>query len=203
MKLKTITSAGVLRGEKVLLRTDLNEPIRKSQDEICSKLSRALPTIRFLLERGSRVILMTHRGRPEGKVAPAFSNRALLTPLTELLKTKVKFATDVVGESAKKESQRLKNGEVLLLENLRFEKGEEKNSPKFSKALAELGTVYVNDGFAVSHRAHASTVGVTKFLPSFAGIEMVREVPSLLRVLGVTPRSVVVGGGGARIAAGR
>lgn len=195
MKLRSIATAMELRGKTVLLRIDLNGATEGNE----AKLERSLSTIRMLMHRGARIVLMTHIGRPEGKVVPSLSTRPLALHLGKMLGTRVKHATDVVGPKAKAAVKGLKNREVLMLENLRFEKGEEKNDAKFAKALAALGDVYVNDAFAVSHRAHASVVGVTKHLDAYAGIGLAQEVQHQLHVITEQPKHVVVVMGGAKV----
>jgi phosphoglycerate kinase len=195
MNLRSIATAGELRGKTVLVRVDFNGATEGSE----AKLERSLSSIRLLVHRGAKVVLMTHLGRPDGKVVASLSTRPLAVHLAKLLGMKVKQAADVVGPKAKAAVKALKNRDVLMLENLRFEKGEEKNEPKFAKALAALGDIYVNDAFAVSHRAHASVVGITKLLPSYAGIGLVQEVQHQMHVIEENPKHLVVVMGGAKV----
>ncbi|MEI7740917.1 MAG: phosphoglycerate kinase [bacterium] len=195
MRLRSISGAGELRGKTVLLRVDFNGATEGSE----TKLERALTTLRMLVHRGAKVVLMTHLGRPDGRVVPSLSTRTLASHLAKLVGMKIKYAGDVVGPKAKAAVLKLKNREILMLENLRFEKGEEKNDTKFAKALASLGDLYVNDAFAVSHRAHASVLGITKHLDSYAGIGLSQEVQHQMHVLEERPRGLVVVMGGAKV----
>ena len=195
MKLRSIATLGELRGKTVLVRVDFNGATEGSE----AKLERSLSSIRYLAHRGAKIILMTHLGRPEGKVVPSLSTRPLAIHLAKLLGMKIKHAGDVVGPKAKHAVAGLKNREILMLENLRFEKGEEKNESAFAKKLAAFGDVFVNDAFAVSHRAHASVVGITKLLPSYAGVGLVQEVQHQLHVLEENPKHLVVAMGGAKV----
>ena len=161
-----------------------------------TRLKAALPTIEDLRRRGAKVILLSHFDRPKGKPVPSMSLRPLAQPLSELLGAPVAFADDCIGEPAQKAVGRMKDGDVLLLENLRFHAGEEANDPDFSRALAALGDLYVDDAFSVAHRAHASTEGITHLLPAYAGRSMQTELEHLEKALGSPARPVmgVVGG---------
>ena len=160
-----------LKGKRVLMRVDYNVPLDKNLNITDDNRIRAtLPTIRYALEHGAQVILMSHLGRPEGKPVSSMSLSPAAKRLSELLHTEVIQCSDAVGGRVKQELSRLDGTvRVALLENLRFSAAEEKNDPAFAKALAENGDVYVNDAFGSSHRAHASITGVTKYLPSGAG----------------------------------
>ncbi|MCC7429963.1 phosphoglycerate kinase [bacterium] len=170
-----------LSGKKILVRVDFNVPLDENQNITDDKRIRAtLPTIQKLVSEGSKVILMSHLGRPDGKVVASMSLLPVAKKLAEILGKEVKFANDCVGEAAEKVVNSLENGEVALLENLRFHKEEEENDPVFAKQLAELGEVYVNDAFGTAHRGHASTEGVTKFLnPCASGYLMKKELDYL------------------------
>ncbi len=171
-----------VRGKRVLVRVDFNVPLDenlKITDE--SRIVGALPTIRYLVENGAKTILCSHLGRPKGKFVPEMSLAPVAKRLAELLPdTNVIFASDIIGEDAKKKAAELKNGEILLLENLRFHKEEEKNDPDFAKALSEYADLYVSDAFGTVHRAHASTEGVAHYLPAVCGYLIEKE----LRVMG-------------------
>ena len=191
----------VVRGKKVLVRVDFNVPMTpdlKISDD--KRMVEALPTIKKILKDGGAVILMSHLGRPKGKPVTEFSLKPVADHLSKLLNQPVKFASDCVGKPAQDAVASLKPGECLLLENLRFHSEEEKNDEKFSKELASLGDVYVNDAFGTAHRAHASTEGVTRFLkPSVAGYLMKKEIEYLSKAVSNPQRPYVAILGGAKI----
>jgi len=189
-----------LQGKKVLLRADYNVPLN-DKGEITDdyRLRQSLPTLNFLLEHGTAVIICSHLGRPDGKADAAFSLLPVAKRLKELLGRDVEFVTDCVDERAKKAAGSLQPGQVLVLENLRFHRAEEENDPAFAKQLAELADVFVQDGFGVVHRAHASTEAVTHFLPSVAGLLLEREVDTITRVMENPDRPLVAVIGGAKI----
>jgi phosphoglycerate kinase len=168
-------------GKRVLVRVDFNVPVDPTTGAITdeSRIRAALPTIKYLLERHARVILMSHFGRPKGKPSPEFSLAPVAGRLAKILGKNVRFATDCIGPEVEKAAAALKAGDVLLLENLRFHAGEEKGDEGFARALASLGDVYVNDAFGTSHRAHASIAGITKFLPAVAGFLLEKEINTL------------------------
>ena len=189
------------RGQTVLMRVDFNVPLaaggRITDD---TRIRAALPSIQQLLDGGAALVLASHLGRPKGKVVPELSLRPVADRLGELVSVPVRFAADVVGESAHEQRAKLQAGEILLLENLRFEPGETANDPALSAALAELGTCYVNDAFGTAHRAHASTVGAARrFRDRFAGLLMEKELRNLGRLLEDPPRPFVAILGGAKI----
>ena len=166
-----------LKGKKVLVRCDFNVPYdenRKITDN--RRIVAALPTINYLIENDCKIILCSHLGRPKGEVKPEFSLDIIARELSRLLGKEVKLAGDVVGENAKKMASELKSGEVMLLENVRFEPGEEKNDEELSKKLASLAEVYVNDAFGTAHRAHSSTTGVASYLPAVSGFLIEKEL---------------------------
>jgi len=178
-------------GRRVLVREDLNVPLRDGSVADDTRLRAAAPTLRELAERGARVIVMSHLGRPQGRPDPELSLRPLLAPLARLLGHPVAFAEDCLGEAARAAAGRLGDGELLLLENVRFHPEEEAADPGFARSLAELGELYVNDAFAVSHRAHASVVGVAAFLPAYAGDLMEAELRALHQALDQPRRPLV------------
>jgi phosphoglycerate kinase len=168
-------------GKKVLVRVDFNVPIDAKTGAIAddSRIRAALPTIKYLIERQAKVVLMSHLGRPKGKVSKEFSLAPVAERLSKLLNKKVIFASDCIGPEVEKAVAAMKAGDVLLLENLRFHPEEEAGNADFAKALARLGDIYVNDAFGTSHRAHASIVGVTKYLPAVAGFLLEKEINTL------------------------
>lgn len=176
MDKKTVRDLDVT-GKKVLVRVDFNVPLNeKGEITDDTRITASLPTIQYLLEKKAAVILMAHLGRPKGQVKPELSLAPVAKHLGKLLGKKILFATDCVGEPAQAAASKLKPGHILLLENLRFHKEEEKNDMKFAEQLASLADLYVNDGFGVSHRAHASVEGVTHFLPAAAGFLLEKEI---------------------------
>ena len=177
-------------GKRVLLRADLNVPVQGEKISDLTRLERLAPTIRELSDKGARVIVVSHFDRPKGKRVPALSLRPIATALSGVLGHKVAFAEDCVGPMAVDAVAAMQDGDVLVLENTRFHAGEEENDPEFSRALAGLADIYVNDAFSAAHRAHASTEGVAKHLPSFAGRLMEAELAALQKALGAPARPV-------------
>jgi phosphoglycerate kinase len=186
-------------GRGVLVREDLNVPLKDGAISDDTRLRAALPTLRGLAEQGARVIVVSHLGRPKGRPTPELSLRPVAARLGELLGQEVAFAEDCVGEPARTASCGLREGQVLLLENVRFHPGDEANDPGFAQQLAELGEIYVNDAFAASHRAHASVVGVAQFLPAYAGGLMLAELEALHRALDEPRRPLIAIVGGAKV----
>ena len=169
-----------LKGKKVLVRCDFNVPMDENQNITDNtRIKAALPTIKYLLEQNCKVILCSHLGRPKGEVLPEFSLKPVAKELSRLLGKNVIMANDVVGEDAKQKAENIKNGEILLLENLRFHREETDNDPEFAKKLASFGEIFVNDAFGTAHRAHASTEGVTKYLPAVSGFLIEKELKFL------------------------
>lgn len=188
-------------GKRVLVRVDFNVPLDKagkvSSDQ---RLLAALPTINYLIEQGAKVILCSHLGRPGGKVVEELRLAPVARRLSELLGRRVIYVRELIGPEVEREVAQLREGDVLLLENLRFHPGEENNDPEFARALAGLAEIFVNDALSVSHRAHASTVGVTHYLPAVAGFLMEKELDYLGRVLTIPARPFAVLIGGAKVA---
>lgn len=199
MDKKTIVDLDVLN-KKVLVRVDFNVPLKNGIIGDDTRIREALPTINYLLNKGGAVILMSHLGRPDGQIVPEFSLKPVFDRLVELMpNTKVYFANDVVGDDAKQKAKDLKAGEVLLLENLRFEKGEEENDKGFCEKLASLADVYVNDAFGTAHRKHASTYGVAKLLPNAIGFLIDKELKMICGNIQNPKRPFVAILGGAKI----
>jgi phosphoglycerate kinase len=188
-----------LAGRRVLVREDLNVPLKDGAIADDTRIRAALDTLRDLSRRGARVIVMSHLGRPKGRPVPELSLRPVAERLGELLGRPVAFATDCIGEPAASAVAGLRDGDFLLLENVRFHAGDEANDSDFAARLAELGDVYVNDAFAASHRAHASVVGVAERLPARAGLLMEAELAALHRALDDPRRPLVAIVGGAKV----
>ena len=190
-----------LKDKRVLVRVDFNVPLDESlniTDDI--RIVSSLPTIKKIISDGGKAILMSHLGRPKGKINLKYSLKPAAVRLGELLKQEVKLAPDCVGEEVKKMVSEIKSGDVILLENLRFHEEEEKNDPQFAKQLAELGEVYVNDAFGSAHRAHASTEGVTKYIDHCAaGYLMQKELDYLGGAISNPQRPYCAILGGAKI----
>jgi phosphoglycerate kinase len=195
---KTIDDIAVA-GKRVLVRGDLNVPVKDGKVSDATRIERLVPTLRDLLAKGARVIVISHFGRPKGKAVPEMSLAPVADALARTLGRPVAFAKDCVGDAAKAVVDGLRDGEVALLENLRFHAEEEANDAEFARRLAALGDVYVNDGFSVSHRAHASTDAIARLLPSAAGRNMQAELEALEAALGSPQRPVVAIVGGAKI----
>jgi phosphoglycerate kinase len=189
-----------LAGKKVLLRADYNVPIVSGRITDDYRIKRSLPTINYLLERNCKLIICSHLGRPNGQPNSEESLFPVAKRLKELLDRPVEFATDCVGPAAEKAAEKLGEGQVLLLENLRFHVGEEENDETFAKNLASLAEVFVQDGFGVVHRAHASTEAVTHYLPSVAGFLLEKEVDTITNVMENPKRPLAAIIGGAKIA---
>ena len=189
-----------IHGKRVLMRVDFNVPL-DAQAQITDdiRIRAALPTIRYILDQGASLVLMSHLGRPDGQVNPKYSLAPVAIRLSEILGQPVPLSSDCIGPEVLLQVQSLQPGQVLLLENLRFHKEEEKNDPEFARQLALLGDVYVNDAFGTAHRAHASTEGVAHLLPAYAGFLMERELNFLGTALESPKRPLVAIIGGAKV----
>lgn len=201
---KTVTDIAVA-GKKVLLRCDFNVPMAKDGSGVITddkRIRAALPTIQYLLDQGAAVIACSHMGKPKGEWKPELSLKPVAARLAELLGKDVIMAADIVGEDAQAKAAALKGGEILLLENLRYDKGETKNNPEFAKALADLAGadgVYVSDAFGTVHRAHASTAGVAEYLPAVSGFLIQKELDVIGGALAAPKRPLVAILGGSKV----
>jgi len=198
MAFRTLDDLDV-RGKRVLVRADLNVPMHEGRVTDASRIERQAPTIRELADKGARVIVLSHFDRPKGKVVPSMSLKPVAAPLAAAVGRTVAFAADCVGPVAQAAVAKLKDGDVLLLENTRFHAGEEDNDPAFAKQIAALGDLYVNDAFSAAHRAHATTEALAHLLPSAAGRSMEQELRHLNKALGDPERPVMAVIGGAKV----
>ena len=188
-----------VRGKRVLCRCDFNVPTKEGKITSDKRIVAALPTINYLREHGAKVILCSHMGKPKGEYKPELSLKVVADRLSELLGVEVKMSKDVAGEDAKRLAAELKDGDVMLLENTRFVKGETKNDPELSKALADLADIFVNDAFGSAHRAHSSTAGVADYLPAVCGFLIAKEVGIMGKALADPARPFVAILGGAKV----
>jgi phosphoglycerate kinase len=188
-----------VKGKRVLVRADLNVPMKDGNVTDASRIARQAPTITQLAERGARVIVLSHFDRPKGKVVPGMSLAPIATALAEQLDRPVAFAEDCVGDVAQAAVAKLRDGDILLLENTRFHKGEEENDQLFAKDVAALGEFFVNDAFSAAHRAHATTEALARLLPSAAGRSMEAELKHLAKALDDPQRPVMAVVGGAKV----
>ena len=196
---KSITDVEV-KGKRVLVRCDFNVPLDNGVITNDKRIVASLPTIKYLLEGGAKVILCSHLGRPKGEFVPEFSLKPVAARLRELLNVTVKMAEDVVGESAKSLAKELKEGEMLLFENVRYEKGETKTDPELSQKFASLADIFVNDAFGSAHRAHSSTTGVADYIPAVGGFLINKEIEFIGGALENPKRPLVAILGGAKVA---
>ena len=195
---KTIENIEV-KGKKVLVRVDFNVPLDQGKVVDDTRIQAAIPTIKYLVDHNAAVILCSHLGRPKGEPDPAYSLEPVARKLSDLMKKEIKFVDDCIGEKVKTAASKLKPGEILLLENTRFHEGEKKNDPEMAKELACQAEIFVNDAFGTAHRAHASTVGVTEFLPSVAGYLLEKEIKFLDQAIENPERPFVAILGGAKV----
>jgi phosphoglycerate kinase len=198
MTFRTLDDLDV-KGKRVLVRADLNVPVSDGKVTDATRIVRQAPTIRELAGKGAKVIILSHFDRPKGKLVPSMSLRVLVEPLSNALGHKIAFAEDCIGPTAQAAVAALKDGDILLLENTRFHKGEEDNDPAMAKQLAALGDIFVNDAFSAAHRAHASTEGIAHLLPNAAGRSMQAELTHLQKALGNPERPLMAVVGGAKV----
>lgn len=198
MVLNTIKEAD-LKGKRVVIRVDFNVPVKEGVVKDATRIKAALPTIKYILDEGASLVVMSHFGRPKGQKNPDFSMAPIAKEFEKLLGRPVKLAPDVIGPEVEAEVKALKPGEVLLLENVRFYKEEEANDQGYAKALASYGDIYCNDAFGTAHRAHASTEGVSHFLPSYAGFLIEKEVKFMAPLLENPEKPFVAVIGGSKV----
>ncbi|WP_026381396.1 phosphoglycerate kinase [Afifella pfennigii] len=195
----TLDDAGDIAGKRVLLRVDLNVPVKDGRVTDATRIERVAPTIRELSGKGAKVALLAHFDRPKGKRMPEMSLAPVAPEVAEIVGKPVAFAEDCIGEAAERAVSSLGDGAIVLLENTRFHPGEEKNEADFADALARSGDIYVNDAFSAAHRAHASTEGLARRLPAYAGRAMQEELEALEKALGSPRRPVLAIVGGAKV----
>ena len=195
---KTVKDVDV-RGKRVLVRVDFNVPLAGDAVTDDTRIRAALPTIRYLIDHGARVVLMSHLGRPKGEPDPQYSLKPVRRVLQRMIGRNVAFSPDIVGPEAEEAVGRMIDGEILMLENVRFDPGEKTNDPDFARRLAALGDIFVNDAFGAAHRAHASTAGVAAYLPAYAGMLLEREVKTLTGMLTDPDRPFVGILGGSKV----
>ena len=185
-----------LKGKKVLLRVDLNVPMKNGAITETSRIEKIIPTINLLVEKQAKIIIMSHIGRPKGKVVEGMSLKPISEKLSFLLNKKVLFNKKIISENTLLEINKIPNGSIIMLENIRFNEGEETNDKEFSKKISTLGDVYVNDAFSCSHRSHASVEGITKYIPSYFGLQITEEINALKKLTSEIkePVSLIIGG---------
>ncbi len=184
------------KGKKVILRVDLNVPMENGAITETSRIKKIIPTIKFLLEKNAKIIILSHIGRPKGKVVKGMSLDPISKKLSDLLKKEVVFNKNTINEDMISEINKIPNGSIVMLENIRFNQGEELNDDNFAKKISSIGDIYVNDAFSCSHRAHASIEGITKYIPSYFGLQITEEITALKKITSEIkkPVSLIIGG---------
>ena len=186
-------------GKKVLLRVDLNVPMKNGAITEISRIEKIIPTINLLLEKQAKIIIISHIGRPNGKVVKEMSLKPISEKLSSLLNREVFFNKDLISENTALEINKISNGSIIMLENIRFNEGEELNDSEFSKKLSNLGDIYINDAFSCSHRSHASVEGITKYIPSYFGLQITEEISALKKITSEIKKPVLLIIGGSKI----
>jgi len=189
----------ILKDKKVLLRVDLNVPMKNGAITETSRIEKIIPTIKLLIEKQAKIIVLSHIGRPKGKVVEEMSLEPISKKLAFLLNKEVLFNKNIINENTLSEVNKIPNGSIMMLENIRFNEGEESNDSKFSKKLSNLGDIYVNDAFSCSHRAHASIEGITKYIPSYFGLQITEEINALKKITSEIKKPVTLIIGGSKI----
>ena len=185
-----------LKGKKVVLRVDLNVPMKNGAITETSRIKKILPTIEFLIEKEAKIIILSHIGRPKGKMVKGMTLDPISKKLSDLLNKKIIFNKNIISKNTFSEINNLSNGSIMMLENIRFNEGEETNDKEFSKKISGLGDIYINDAFSCSHRAHASIEGITKYIPSYFGLQITEEINALKKITSEIkkPVSLIIGG---------
>jgi len=188
-----------LKGKKVLLRVDLNVPMKNGAITETSRIEKIIPTIKLLLEKQAKIIILSHIGRPKGKFVEGMSLEPISKKLSSLLNKEVLFNKNIINEKTLSEVNNISNGSIMMLENIRFNEGEELNDSEFSKKISKLGHIYVNDAFSCSHRSHASIEGITKYIPSYFGLQINEEIHALKKITSEIKKPVTLIIGGSKI----
>ena len=189
----------LLKGKKVLLRVDLNVPMKNGAITETSRIEKIVPTIKLLLEKQAKIIILSHIGRPRGKVVKGMSLEPISLKLAFLLNKEVLFNKNIINKNTMSEVNKIPNGSIMMLENIRFNEGEESNDSEFSKKISNLGDIYVNDAFSCSHREHASVEGITKYIPSYFGLQITEEINALKKITSEIKKPVTLIIGGSKI----
>ena len=189
----------ILKGKKVLLRVDLNVPMKNGAITETSRIEKILPTIKLLIEKEAKIIILSHIGRPKGQIVNRMSLEPISKKLSQYLNTEVLFNKNKINENTIFEINKISNGSIMMLENIRFHEGEETNNDEFSKKISTLGDIYINDAFSSSHRAHASIEGITKHLPSYFGLQITEEINALKRITSEIKKPITLIIGGSKI----
>jgi len=186
----------IFDGKKVLLRVDLNVPMKNGAITESSRIEKIIPTIKLLIEKQAKIIILSHIGRPEGKIVKGMSLEPISKKLASLLNKEVLFNKNIINKNTLSEINKVPNGSIMMLENIRFNKGEESNDIEFSKKISNLGDIYVNDAFSCSHRSHASVEGITKYIPSYFGLQITEEINALKKITSEIkkPVTLIIGG---------
>jgi phosphoglycerate kinase len=185
-----------LKGKKVIVRVDLNVPMKNGSISEASRIVKILPTLKLLIEKKAKIIILSHIGRPKGKVIKGMTLEPISKKLSDLLKSEILFNKNEINERTFTEIDKIPNGSIMMMENIRFYEGEEKNEDSFSKKISKLGDIYVNDAFSCSHRAHSSIEGIAKYIPSYCGLQFVEEIKALNRITSkiIRPVTCIIGG---------
>ena len=189
----------ILKGKKVLLRVDLNVPMKSGAITETSRIEKILPTIKLLIEKEAKIIVLSHIGRPKGKIVEGMSLEPISKKISEFLNKEVLFDKNQINENTISKINKISNGSIMMLENIRFNEGEEINDKKFSKKIASLGDIYINDAFSCSHRAHASIEGITKHISSYFGLQITEEINALKKITSEIKKPITLIIGGSKI----
>ena len=185
-----------LEGKKVLLRVDLNVPMKNGSITESSRIEKIIPTIKFLIDKKAKIIILSHIGRPKGNIVEGMSLEPISKKLSSILNKEITFSKKTMNNISTLDINKIKSGSILMLENIRFNRGEETNDIEFSKKLSSLGDIYVNDAFSCSHRSHSSVDGITKYIPSYYGLQITQEILALKKITSEIkkPVSLIIGG---------